>query len=74
MEKIATLSQIKAGIKAGFLNDVYKQVRRYGVIKDTVNFQYHGREALNIEISYKGLLFEFELHNGEVVSGGYVIE
>lgn len=74
MKKLATLPQIKTGIKAGFLNDVYKEVRRYGVIKDTVNFQHHGKYAMNIEISYKGLIFEFELCNGEVVYARYEIE
>lgn len=74
MKKIATLPQIKTAIKEGMLNDAYKEVRRYGIIKDKVNFVYLGKEALNIRILYKKHLFEFELHNGEVITAGYETE
>lgn len=69
-------------MKNGFLDDVYKECRRYGEIKSnfdfeytyTVNFKTNERKTdlvTEIQIEYKDLLWTFELVKGLCTSAGY---
>lgn len=79
-----TKTQLKAQQNKGFLDVVYKECRRYGVInhqsdfvhKETVNFktgEQVEREIRAVYITHKDLYWSFELCLGEVVAAGWSV-
>lgn len=72
-----TKAQLKAAFKGNnniSLNDVYKDVRRYGNIKHLSDVEYNGIVTTYAYIEYKDLSWEFELEKGEVISAQYATE
>jgi hypothetical protein len=68
-------SDIKRAYKAGYLDLVAKQLRRYGVITKQHDFEidegYHAGLHRNMSIVHHGIHWDIELHNGEVKSVGF---
>ena len=77
-----TKTQLKSQEKKGYLDQVYSECRRYGVVnhqsdyteKETVNFktgEQMEREIRAVYITYKDLYWSFKLCLGEVFSSGW---
>lgn len=64
-----TKPQLKVKQKAGALNEVYKECRRYGV----VNYQEDVDLTRYVYITHKELYWEFELIGGDVVSSSWKV-
>ena len=69
-----TKAQIKKAYHDGWLDDVAKDLLRYGtIIKDhsfSIDSGYHAGEHREYQIEHHGIAWSIEKHNGEVVTVG----
>ena len=70
-----TKAQLLKAYNKGSLDEVVKELRRYGYISADKSFDidegYHKGAHRVCHIEYKGMEWKFSLHNGEVKSVGY---
>nr|DAJ98501.1 MAG TPA: hypothetical protein [Caudoviricetes sp.] len=77
-----TKTQLKSMVNSGLMNDVYKDCRRYGEIREIIDYEY--THTINFKtnekrtdfitvviIEYKNLLWTFELVKGECIEIEY---
>lgn len=79
-----TKTQLKAQQNKGYLDQVYAECRRYGVVnhqadytaKETINFvtgEHIIKDVRAVYITYKDLYWSFELSGGECYSSGWSV-
>lgn len=77
-----TKAQLKSQQKKGYLDQVYSECRRYGIInhqsdyttRETINFktgEQVEKDVRAVYITYKGLYWSFELTGGECYCSGW---
>lgn len=70
-----TKAQLLKAYNKGSLDEVVKELRRYGYISADKSFEidagYHQGSHRVCHVEYKGIDWKFSMHNGEVKSVGH---
>jgi hypothetical protein len=74
---VMTKAQLKKAYAVGSLEEVAKELQRYGTIQGDKSYSvesgFHAGEHRKLEISYYGLIWNIEKHNGQVARLGWKI-